>query len=329
MNDINFNTIYEVLNIISDRKLPPVTTTSDDIKLSKSILFNLLVILIFIYLTSALLGYSIHTLIIQFPLIPKLIPVLQYSNRWHLLSITSKEDNTVFRKHKPIILLRVLVQGNNSNILYTGTLEEFCSDDSGKLDFIMLKQLGSFTPLQLQKQMNGSQQITEEIIIIKYSDILHLHMTYFQTEHEMTKKDDTVNKVIITSIILSGIIFGLFPFFKVEFLPELNDRIIFSIISLLNIISILRYIQGIYGTIMLNEETPSAGFTISAILFLSVYYLKIFTDISIWVLLLLYFITTVLLIGSYRRMKKPGDRTEREIKISKKIKTTAEKRSAN
>jgi hypothetical protein len=153
-----------------------------------------------LYLFSAILGFSIWSIIRKLKLDRK-IPPLRFPNKWYyiftgeLLEFSDnwkyKNSKNFFRKKKTsdskvenvsisIRYVEVLVQIGNYSIIYSGILEDYgLSKSEAGVEFIKLSNVTKSILSLKSKVINKSIIIPGDFLIIPFIEIKNLNITYY------------------------------------------------------------------------------------------------------------------------------------------------------
>jgi hypothetical protein len=139
LESINFNRLSCVFQSLSENKFPGEFQ-------DKKNFISYLLVLLFIYVISSILGYASNKFVLLFSL--ENFTAFKFNNSWHYLSKAYKANDV--RKNIGDVHLTyvdVLTTINSNEILYRGILNNFLLDKDDKLENIVLSKVYRFITL--------------------------------------------------------------------------------------------------------------------------------------------------------------------------------------
>lgn len=274
--ELGVSDVTDTFLCMYENKLPTIFASETRIIQTGNLLFSL-------YAFSLILGFFINKLIF-FLGMEKRFSILQFQNRWHYLTNSTKQNN---HSHSvgDLYYTRVDVKSSKQE-LFTGKLHDILYDKEGKVEAITIKEAYKYYRLSLEEDSDKiadvnrqlqendpnvifhSQTISSfifrkrikgDLFTILNNDLENISITYIKISN-FQKKFQKFLKVLFSILLLVAALFSVSYAiwdFQLFTFGSYFKRLLFCILSPLNFAIILLLIVSIFNFKMLKSDAKN------------------------------------------------------------------------
>lgn len=289
LNAVSYETIYKVFNGLKDNNLPK----NEEFK---TIYGDFTLLLLFIYILSAILGSILHSIIVLFK-IDVISNVFRFNDKWHY-HILGKTYNDLKGRKYLYTMANVLTEDSEQKIMYSGYLKDYCVDENHSITSIFLTNTHRYEYKEMKNENeNREKNIRGNMIWIPGNKILNINFTHVTIEKESRNfKKTFFDLFTVFYYLLTSFTVTIFFFdnFFIKF-SGLLTKTIFIMISIFIELLIYDLIKKLFNNV--NGKVEFKG-NISLIVFLIVpllWTLGVYT----WYFILIVYVVLIILMSIF------------------------------
>jgi len=165
------------------------------IKITISSINNIIAYNLYLWISSAVLGYSIKRIVRELKLDRKW-KLLRFQNEWHYL-ITGEilDFPKILGEASDIDIVSVdaMVETNNGTIIYSGIIQDYLLSKQGGLELIYLTEVTrrylksdnlNNADTKGNSMQDGYYYIPGDFVVLPYKDIKNINISYYSIEED-------------------------------------------------------------------------------------------------------------------------------------------------